>query len=261
MRRPRLRSLLFILALISVMVSVTSAQSQSASLTGRVLDPAGAVVPGALVTVESVAGSRHTVTTNPAGVYSLPALEPGRYTLIVSLPAFRESRATVDIAARQQAVRDVSLEILPVEGSVTVEADAVDAIRATVADHYNRNKTVTSMEGKTVVDYSPVANYDALRLLPGVMSAGQKDRFSVPSHLRGAGAWGQVEQVDDYPSINITPVSAQQPDARDRRPRRQLRSGLRRHRPQRHQARQRARPAFHRARRRHGRRRRRAAGG
>ena len=65
------------------------------------------------------------------------------------------------------------------------------------------------MEGKTVVDYSPVANYDALRLLPGVMSAGQKDRFSVPSHLRGAGAWGQVEQVDDYPSINITPVSAE----------------------------------------------------
>ena len=173
------------------------------------LDPAGAVVPGALVTVESANGSRHTVTTDPAGVYSLPVLEPGRYTLIVNLPAFRESRATIEIAARQQAVRNVSLEILPIEGSVTVEADAVDAIRATVADHYNRNKTVTSMEGKTVVDYSPVANYDALRLLPGVMSAGQKDRFSVPSHLRGAGAWGQVEQVDDYPSINITPVSAE----------------------------------------------------
>ena len=154
-------------------------------------------------------GTRHTVTTDPAGVYSLPVLEPGRYTLIVSLPAFREARTTIDLAARQQAVRNVSLEILPIEGSVTVEADAVDAIRAAVADHYNRNKTVTSMEGKTVVDYSPVANYDALRLLPGVMSAGQKDRFSVPSHLRGAGAWGQVEQVDDYPSINITPVSAE----------------------------------------------------
>lgn len=201
--------------MISAMVPVISAQAQAqpqaptASLTGRVLDPAGAVVPGATVTVESAGGTRHTVTTNPSGVYSLPALEPGRYTLTVSLPAFREARATVDLAARQQAVRHVSLEILPVEGSVTVEADAVDAIRATVADHYNRNKTVTAMEGKTVVDYSPVANYDALRLLPGVMSAGQKDRFSAPSHLRGAGAWGQVEQVDDYPSINITPVSAE----------------------------------------------------
>ena len=66
-----------------------SAWAQSAQLSGVVRDPAGAVVAGA--TVEAVSGkTRQTssVHTNASGLYSLPTLEPGVYTVRFSAPGF-----------------------------------------------------------------------------------------------------------------------------------------------------------------------------
>lgn len=76
---------------------------------------------------------------------------------------------------------------------------------------YDRNKSVTSLESQVLTNVSPVQNYAALRLLPGVMNAGAggRDRFSVPTNIRGGHAWGTVETIDEYPAIGITPVSAE----------------------------------------------------
>src|ERR1700687_3861676 len=61
----------------------------TASLNGRVIDQAGAVLPGATVTVTNAATgvSRDTVT-NDEGMYSVPALNPGAYDVKAELTGF-----------------------------------------------------------------------------------------------------------------------------------------------------------------------------
>ena len=52
----------------------------TASLSGTVTDPSGAVVANAQVTVHSLAtGDDRVVTTDSAGLYAVPSLVPGDY--------------------------------------------------------------------------------------------------------------------------------------------------------------------------------------
>src|SRR5438552_12341142 len=59
-----------------------TAQTPSASVVGRITDASGAVVPGVAITVTNTDTnqSRHGVS-NGAGDYTIPYLDPGRYTL------------------------------------------------------------------------------------------------------------------------------------------------------------------------------------
>jgi hypothetical protein len=66
-----------------------SAQVVGATVTGRVVDPSGAVTPGANVTVENVAnGTTANGITNAVGLYTIPNLQPGTYDLKASAPGF-----------------------------------------------------------------------------------------------------------------------------------------------------------------------------
>ncbi|MGH8167001.1 MAG: carboxypeptidase regulatory-like domain-containing protein, partial [Woeseiaceae bacterium] len=181
----------------------------SIAVSGRVLDQTGGSIARASIVLESSSGVRRETATDNSGGFVFPNVEPGSYIVTVAAAGFRLLRSELAITGTAGLSRNFTLEVQPLENSVVVRAEALDAVRAAAAAAYNRNKTVTSLDRDTVVQNSPVANYESLRLLPGVMSAGARDRFSVPSHLRGAGAWGQVEQVDDYPAINITPVAAE----------------------------------------------------
>jgi Carboxypeptidase regulatory-like domain len=69
------------------------AQITTATLNGTVTDPTGAVVPDATVTVTNVdTGVRRTTVTNQAGEYSMPAIEPGKYSLTISKGGFGTSQ-------------------------------------------------------------------------------------------------------------------------------------------------------------------------
>ena len=65
------------------------AQTGSAVLTGTVVDNVG-VVPGATVTATQVdTNVTRTATTNEQGVFRIPSLPPGRYTVKVEMDGFR----------------------------------------------------------------------------------------------------------------------------------------------------------------------------
>src|SRR5438067_13942715 len=91
-----LRSLLLggfclLLLLITHHLSLITARAQSASatLSGTVLDPNGAVVPAANITVTEVAtGVQRTATTNDQGYFSIPLLKPSTYLLQVEHQGF-----------------------------------------------------------------------------------------------------------------------------------------------------------------------------
>lgn len=64
-----------------------------AMFTGRVVDPVGAVVPGATVAATKTdTGIVRTTVTNGAGLYTLPALEPGTYDINVQASGFNQSQ-------------------------------------------------------------------------------------------------------------------------------------------------------------------------
>lgn len=72
-----------------VLLCTSPAFAQVATLTGRVTDQSGAVVPQASVTARASDTGISTATeTTSDGYYTLPALPPGRYELSVTKPGF-----------------------------------------------------------------------------------------------------------------------------------------------------------------------------
>src|ERR1041385_230148 len=67
-----------------------SAQVLYGSLVGNVTDPKGAVIPSAAITVTNQGtGIAKTATTDPTGAYQFIDLQPGNYTLKVSVSGFK----------------------------------------------------------------------------------------------------------------------------------------------------------------------------
>ncbi len=78
--------LLLLLALLPAVTAPAHAQGTAGtSLSGTVADTAGGVIPGVTVTAKNNAtGATYETVTNASGGFSLPALEPGTYTVTVS---------------------------------------------------------------------------------------------------------------------------------------------------------------------------------
>ncbi len=71
----------FVLAIVCVFsLSAFGQVTSTGSLTGTVVDPQGAVVAGAVVTVKSVSNQEFTAVTNGEGVFTIPALADGVYS-------------------------------------------------------------------------------------------------------------------------------------------------------------------------------------
>ncbi|MGH9346322.1 MAG: carboxypeptidase regulatory-like domain-containing protein, partial [Vicinamibacterales bacterium] len=115
-----------VLAALVMTAAAASAQSGTASLSGRVTDVQGSVIPGATVTAGSATtGISRSTVTNESGLYSLSALPPGVYDLTVELTGFRTAKIErlelrVDLPARA----DVQLEVGSLAETVTVEAES-----------------------------------------------------------------------------------------------------------------------------------------
>jgi hypothetical protein len=86
-----------VLVVIAALIGLTSpaqafAQGGSArtSLSGLVSDKTGGVIPGASVDVKNNAtGVSNTTITNSTGQFNVPALDPGTYTVTVTLQGFK----------------------------------------------------------------------------------------------------------------------------------------------------------------------------
>src|SRR5262249_31777605 len=102
------------------------AQTVTGSVTGTVTDPAGGVIPNATVTARNVDTNISTeTTTNTAGVYNLPFLPVGTYTISVQATGFKVSSvAAFRLGVNQTARVDAVLEVGAVSESVEVQAAA-----------------------------------------------------------------------------------------------------------------------------------------
>lgn len=86
------------------------AQATSATLSGSVKDPAGAVVPNAKVSLKNLATQQSTETqTDSGGHYNVPNLAAGDYELSVSAQGYSTNIMKVTMAAGPGRTVDVTL--------------------------------------------------------------------------------------------------------------------------------------------------------
>lgn len=102
------------------------AQVGNGTITGTVTDPAGAVIPGAKVEAKNAeTGVVYSTASSSAGVYTVPDLPVGTYTVTVSVMGFKNYVHTNLAVGGAGTVRqDATLQVGASTESVTVSAEA-----------------------------------------------------------------------------------------------------------------------------------------
>ena len=109
-----------------LMIPATSqAQELRGKITGRVVDPNGAAVPGANVKVTDVARNKTVdLTTNSEGLFEAPYLLPGSYQVLVEMSGFKKSlQQTVQVAINETRTLEIKMDIGTPSETVTVTAE------------------------------------------------------------------------------------------------------------------------------------------
>src|SRR5207247_9814676 len=85
----RIFHITLLLSVLGILPAFPQAPSTGAQLSGTILDPNGAVVPGATVTLRSdTTGVEQSTTTDASGQYAFLVVPEGQYTLPVEAAGF-----------------------------------------------------------------------------------------------------------------------------------------------------------------------------
>ena len=127
------RVVLVVLALVLLVPFAVSQETRS-TITGRITDQTGAIVPNARIIVTNLdTGSKTTVQSNGAGDYRVPFLNSGDYQVRAEMAGFKNYvHARLTLQTEQTVIENIVLAIGKVNETVTVNAetpliDAADA--------------------------------------------------------------------------------------------------------------------------------------
>jgi hypothetical protein len=95
----------------------------NSGVAGIVTDPTGAIVPNATVAVTDAAGQAvRNTQTGPDGRYRIDGLAPGSYHLQARAPGFQRLDLPIALAASQQSLANLTLQVGAASEAVTVTA-------------------------------------------------------------------------------------------------------------------------------------------
>src|SRR4029453_16482348 len=101
------------LALAATLPATAAAQEFRGAITGRVNDKSGGVLPGVTVTATNVATNVSSTTASTGeGLFTIPYLTPGTYTVAAELSGFKKSvREGLEVRIGDRLVVDLSMEV------------------------------------------------------------------------------------------------------------------------------------------------------
>ena len=151
---------------ITLLLATTAviAQTQSGRLHGEVIDPTGAVIPNAAITLKNESGNTISAKSDGVGTYSVKDLAPGKYTIEVSERGFRPFAQEVEIADGQEKKFNITLVVYVQEEHVDVEGQAA---RVNVAPDNNASSVVIKGKDLDALSDDPDELESELQALAG----------------------------------------------------------------------------------------------
>lgn len=179
--------------LLLLLISHTFAQEFRATVSGEVIDPAGAAIEGAKVVATSVERNvPYEAMTNSAGRYIIQFLIPGKYTVSVERQGFKKFvREGIVLVGADKAVVDVRLALGAVADSVTVSGD------------------VSLLQTESATRQTAFEN----RIIENVPSGGRNSfalMYDQPGVVKNSTYWGSME-LYAFSNVNGVSISGGRP--------------------------------------------------
>src|SRR5215470_7347038 len=147
--RASISILLFglLLGLLTLCSPLALAQQETATITGEIRDANGSVVPKATITVTNVETNISIKSeTNDQGVFTVPSLKPGSYSITVEKTGFKKTvRSGVTLQVNQVAPLDVVMQV----GELTTAVEIVEAATLLETETSSRGSVI---DQKKIVD-------------------------------------------------------------------------------------------------------------
>ena len=163
----RLSMSILLYGLLTLCSPFALAQQETATITGEVRDANGSVVPKATITVTNVETNVSIKSeTNDQGVYTVPSLKPGPYSITVEKAGFQEDPSAA--ASRCRSIRSRALDVIMQVGELNTVVEIVEAATLLETETSSRGSVI---DQKKIVDL-PLngRDYNQLALLsPGVL--------------------------------------------------------------------------------------------
>ena len=160
----------FLTCFCTLLSSISAAQTAVTSLLGAVMDPSGAMVAGAHLTItDTQNGFKAERVTNEHGEYAFEQIPPGDYTLEAQAAGFGGEKLNVELLVNQPRTQNFKMIVSTSVDTVEVDASegALNTSDATIGTPFNTIQIqALPFEGNNVLDL--------LSLQAGVLFLGDK---------------------------------------------------------------------------------------
>lgn len=213
-----MKQALILLLICLSFAAIAFGQTSKGFIVGSVVDPNGAAVTNAAVKITNKAtGANRETVSGGDGNYRLDAVDPGTYTMTITVSGFQTTtRENIVVAAAQTAEVPITLTLTGASATVEVTADSTVGLQTTGGERSN------TFEQRQITEL-PVAGLNPTNLvftLPGVIDIGktaaggfaQGTEFSV-NGLRGRANNQLIDGLDN--NDNAITGQSYQPTVRD----------------------------------------------
>lgn len=198
------RKTALLLPLLLLLASSFASAQSTATLSGTVTDPSGAVVPNARISIQDLStGSDRISRSDSAGNYSVAALQPGNYSVTIEAPSFAAFKvASVTLLVDQNATVNARLTIVSSAEVINVQSTApiLEAESTTVGQSIDE-KTVQEMplNGRHFLDLT--------NLVPGTVVPPVTGSLTAASRGLGANSYDTAGQREDSVNFMINGIN------------------------------------------------------
>ena len=205
---------LFGSAVLSFAFSMSAFAQGLGTIGGTVLDPSGALIPGAMITVTEVGtGLSRSATSDEQGRYVIPSLRPATYELTAENPGFSKfSQRGIAVLADQSLTVNVTLRGGALAEEVTVESapppvntttatlgQVIELARVDALPMNGRNAAaLTLLVPGTVATPDAGADQGTTKTIPGALTiSANGSRQNQISYMLDGG-----NNLDEYTNVN-----------------------------------------------------------
>ena len=193
------------LAAMAGFFAVSALGQSTATLSGTITDPSGAVLPNAQVIVHSLStGLDRIIVTDGAGIYVAPSLQPGDYKVSVTAPGFSmDTVEKVTLDVDMKITINLKLPLASTGATVEVQSETASQIEATTM-------TVGQVIDRNTVQELPLNGrhfLDLTVLTPGGVVAPTAGSLTATSRGLGANSFITAGNREDSVNFQINGIN------------------------------------------------------